>query len=228
MGKRYAQNAKTVEIEKRYPVEEAFRLLAGFANAKFDETVDVAIRLGVDPKQTDQMVRGTTVLPHGLGKQIRVVVFAKGEKVLEAMKAGADLVGGEELIARIQEGWMDFDTAIATPDMMAAVSKVGKILGPRGLMPNPKLGTVTFDIAKAVKETKAGKVEFKIDKTGIIHTPIGKKGFGAEKLRENFLAVFEAVVRAKPASAKGTYVRSVAVSATMSPAVHVDMTAMKL
>ena len=215
MPKRYEKNIKTVNADKRYPLVEAFQIVAGFAGPKFDETVDVAIRLGVDPKQTDQTVRGSTVLPNGLGKTVRVVAFAKGEKAAEAEKAGADIVGAEDLVEKIQKGWLDFDKAVATPDIMGIVSKVGKILGPRGLMPNPKLGTVTFDIARAVKETKAGRVEFKIDKSGIVHAPIGKKSFGAAKLQENFTTLFEAVVKAKPAASKGTYIRSVAVSATM-------------
>ncbi|MBI2345636.1 MAG: 50S ribosomal protein L1 [Deltaproteobacteria bacterium] len=223
MNKRYRANAQQVDQAKRYGVDEAFGLVGNFAGPKFDETVDVAIRLGVDPKQTDQMVRGATVLPNGLGKKVSVIVFAKGEKAAEAQKAGADIVGAEDLIEKVQQGWLDFDKAIATPYMMGAVSKVGKILGPRGLMPNPKLGTVTFEVTRAVAEAKAGKVEFKIDKSGIVHVPIGKKSFGPEKLKENFLALYEAVWKAKPASAKGSYVRSVAVSATMSPSVRLDV-----
>lgn len=228
MPKRYEKSAKLVDADKKYPVEEAFKILDSFAKAKFDETVDIAVRLGVDPKQTDQMVRGATVLPNGLGKNVRVLVFAKGEKASEASSAGADIVGAEDLVEKIQKGWMDFDKAIATPDMMATVSKVGKLLGPRGLMPNPKLGTVTFDIERAVKEAKAGKVEFKIDKSGIVHAPIGKKSFGAQKLQENFMSVFEAILRAKPASAKGSYIRTVAVSASTSPSVRLDVAALKI
>ncbi|MBI4367672.1 MAG: 50S ribosomal protein L1 [Deltaproteobacteria bacterium] len=228
MSKRYEKSAKLVDADKKYPVEEAFKILDAFEKAKHDETVDVAIRLGVDPKQTDQMVRGAIVMPHGLGRKVRVIVFAKGEKLTEAQNAGADVVGGEDLVEKIQGGWLEFDQAIATPDMMGMVSKIGKVLGPRGLMPNPKLGTVTFDVAKAVKESKAGKVEFKIDKAGIIHCPIGKKSFGAEKLRENFQALFEAVGKAKPAGAKGQYVKSVAVAATMSPSVRLDVGSMKV
>lgn len=228
MGKRYVNSAKKVDEAKKYGVEEAFKILDRFQPTKFDESVDVAIRLGVDPKQTDQMVRGATVLPHGLGKKVRIAVFAKGEKASEAQKAGADFIGAEDLVEKIQKGWMDFDKTIATPDMMGMVSKVGKVLGPRGLMPNPKLGTVTFDVTKAVQEVKAGKVEFKIDKTAIIHAPIGKKSFGADKLRDNFLSLFEAVVKARPASAKGSYVRSIAVSSTMGPSVRLDVTTLNV
>ena len=215
-----------MDDQKKYSVEEAFGILDQFEKAKHDETVDVAIRLGVDPKQSDQMVRGAIPLPHGLGKTLKVVVFAKGEKEKEARDAGADEVGSDELVAKIQGGWMDFDKAIATPDMMGVVSKIGKILGPRGLMPNPKLGTVTFEVAKAVKESKAGRVEFKVEKAGIIHAPIGKRSFGATKLRENFIALFEAVLKAKPSSSKGTYVRSIAISAVTSPSVKINVGAL--
>lgn len=225
-SKRYEKSLKLVDDQKKYSVEEAFGILDQFEKAKNDETVDVAIRLGVDPKQSDQMVRGAIPLPHGLGKTLKVVVFAKGEKEKEARDAGADEVGSDELIAKIQGGWMDFDKAIATPDMMGVVSKIGKILGPRGLMPNPKLGTVTFEVAKAVKESKAGRVEFKVEKAGIVHAPIGKRSFGADKLRENFMALFEAVLKAKPSSSKGTYVRSIAISAVTSPSVKINVGAL--
>lgn len=222
MGKRYKSDREKVDSEKKYGLDEALETLGGFGKAKFDETVDVAIRLGIDPKQTDQMVRGACSLPHGIGKNVRVVVFAKGEKVEEAKNAGADEAGADELLQKVEGGWTDFDKAIATPDMMGAVGKLGKVLGPRGLMPNPKLGTVTFDIAKAVAEQKAGKVEFRLDKAGIVHAPVGKRSFGAARLKENILALIDAVNKAKPSSAKGTYICSVAISATMTPGVRVD------
>lgn len=221
-GKRYKESAKKVDPEKKYSVDEAFKILDSFEKAKFDETVDVAVRLGVDPKKSDQMVRGTTPLPHGLGKSVTVLVFAKGDKVKEAEEAGADFVGSEDLIEKIQGGWFGFDKAVATPDAMGFVSKVGRVLGPRGLMPNPKVGTVTFDVGKVVKELKAGKVEFKVEKAAIVHVPIGKRSFGAAKLKENFDVFMSAVLKAKPSSAKGTYIRSIAVSSTMSPGVRID------
>jgi large subunit ribosomal protein L1 len=206
-----------------YPLAEAVRLALEAARAKFDETVELAVRLGVDPRQADQNVRGTIVLPHGTGRSLRVVVFAKGEKVREAQEAGADHVGGEELAKRIQEeNWLEFDKVVATPDMMGAVGRLGKILGPRGMMPNPKVGTVTTDVAKAVGELKAGKVEFRVDKAGIVHVPIGKVSFGAEKLLVNATALLTSVVRAKPAAAKGNYVRGVALSTTMGPGFRID------
>lgn len=204
-------------------MEEGLRLVHESARAKFDETVDMAVRLGVDPRQADQNIRGTVVLPHGMGKTVRVLAFAKGEKEREAQEAGADIVGAEDLIKKISEGWLDFDKAVATPDMMGAVGKIGKILGPRGLMPNPKTGTVTLDIAKAVKEIKAGKLEFRVDKAGIIHAPIGKVSFGADKLLGNARAVLTSIVRAKPASAKGNYVLGVTLSTTMGPGVKIDL-----
>lgn len=228
LGKKYKKSSELVDEQKKYSVEEAFAILDKMDKAKFDETVDVAIRLGVDPKQSDQMVRGATPLPHGLGKAVRVIVFAKGEKDKEAREAGADEVGADDLIAKIQGGWMDFDKAIATPDMMGVVSKIGKILGPRGLMPNPKVGTVTFDIAKAVREAKAGRVEFKIDKAGIVHSPIGKRSFGAAKLRENFMTLFEAIAKAKPSSSKGSYIKSIGLSSTMSPGIRLNVGALKI
>ncbi|MGH7820123.1 MAG: 50S ribosomal protein L1 [Candidatus Binatia bacterium] len=222
-SKRYRNAAKSIDREERYPLGEAIGLAIGGGRAKFDETVEIAIRLGVDPRQADQNVRGTVVLPNGIGKAQRVLVFAKGEKAKEAEAAGADFVGAEEMVKKIQEeNWLDFDKVVATPDMMAQVGRIGKILGPRGLMPNPKVGTVTQDVSKAVKEIKAGKVEFRVEKAAIVHAPIGKASFGAEKLAENAQALLSAILRAKPASAKGNYVRSIAVSTTMGPGVKVD------
>lgn len=225
-GKRYDADRGKVDSQKKYNLDEALKILEGFGKAKFDEMVDVAIRLGIDPKQTDQMVRGACSLPHGIGKKVRVVVFAKGEKVEEALAAGADEVGSDELVKKVEGGFTDFDKAIATPDMMGSVGKLGKVLGPRGLMPNPKLGTVTFDVAKAVAEQKAGKVEFRIEKAAIVHAPIGKRSFGTAKLKENFLALFDAVVKARPSSAKGIYITSVAISATMTPGIRIDTAAL--
>jgi len=222
-SKRYRSGAEKVDREKRYPLGEAIALAIGGQRAKFDETVEMAIRLNVDPRQADQNVRGTVVLPNGISKSQRVLVFAKGEKAKEAEAAGADFIGAEDLVKKIQEeSWLDFDKVVATPDMMAQVGRIGKILGPRGLMPNPKVGTVTMDVAKTVKEIKAGKVEFRVEKAGIVHAPVGKASFGAEKLTENAQAVLSAVLRAKPAAAKGNYVKSVAVSTTMGPGVKVD------
>jgi large subunit ribosomal protein L1 len=224
VGKRF-KKAKSLVEGRAYKIEEALPLVKKMATAKFDETVEVAMRLGVDPKHADQMVRGTVVLPHGLGKSKRVCVIASGEKIKEAEAAGADHVGGEELVAKIQEGWLDFDAVIATPDLMKSVGKLGKILGPKGLMPNPKTGTVTFDLGKAVQEIKAGKVEFRVDKTAIIHTPVGKVSFSAEKLIDNARTLIDSVVKARPAAAKGKYVRSIYVSSTMGPGVPVDVVA---
>ena len=221
-GKKYTEALKKVDRAKRYDLEDGVKLLMDTAYAKFDEGVDVAVRLGVDPKKPDQMVRGTAVLPHGTGKKVKVLVFAKGQKEKEAQDAGADYVGAEDLIGKISQGWLDFDKAIATPDMMGAVSKLGKILGPRGLMPNPKVGTVTFDLAKAVKEIKAGKVEFKVEKAGIIHLPVGKVSFGFDKLLENARTVLEVIIRAKPPTSKGIYLRSIALSTTMGPGIKID------
>jgi large subunit ribosomal protein L1 len=223
-SKRYRAAAEKIDRARSYPLEEAIRtLIAADGEAKFDETVELAVKLGVDPRQADQNVRGTVVLPHGTGKSVRVLVFAKGDKAKEATEAGADHVGADEVAKKIQdEQWLDFDTAIATPDMMGVVGRLGKILGPRGLMPNPKVGTVTFDVGKAVREVKAGKVEFRVEKAGIVHVPIGKRSFGPERLLENAQALLSSLLRAKPAAAKGNYVQSVAVSATMSPGVHVD------
>ena len=222
VSKRYDAAVAKVDRAKAYTVDEAITTLKAMPAAKFDESVDLSFRLGVDPKHADQMVRGAVVLPNGIGKSVRVAVFAKGEKEREAREAGADVIGAEDLVQRVQEGFMDFDTTIATPDLMGQVGRLGKVLGPRGLMPNPKLGTVTFDVGRAVREAKAGKVEFRVDKAGNIHTPIGKRSFTPEQLAANALALIEAIVRAKPAAAKGTYLRTLTVSSTMSPGVPID------
>jgi large subunit ribosomal protein L1 len=221
-GKKYTEARKTIEPGKRYPLREAVELMVGTGRAKFDETVDAAIRLGVDPKHADQMVRGSVALPHGLGKTVRVLVFAKGEKEKEATDAGADFAGSDDLVEKIKGGWLDFDRVVATPDMMGTVGKLGKVLGPRGLMPNPKVGTVTFDVGKVVKELKAGKVEFRVEKAGIVHTPVGKVSFGLDKLLDNVTALLETIVKLKPASSKGTYLKSISLSTTMGPGVNVD------
>src|SRR5208283_3251100 len=222
-GKQYQSARKQVEA-KEYQLEEAVPLLQKIKYAKFDETVEVHLRLGVDPKHADQMVRGTVVMPNGLGKSKKVLVIASGDKQREATEAGADLVGGEDMVAKIQtENWTDFDAVISTPDMMRSVGKLGKVLGPRGLMPNPKTGTVTMDIATAVREVKAGKVEFRVDKTGVIHVPVGKVSFETGKLLENASSLIQAVIKAKPAAAKGKYVRSVTICSTMGPGVHLDV-----
>jgi large subunit ribosomal protein L1 len=226
-GKKYTEAKQKTEVGKRYDFNEAVALALETSFAKFDETFDVAVRLGVDPRHADQMVRGTVVLPNGTGKEVRVLVFAKGEKEKEAEEAGADFVGNDELIEQIKGGWVDFDKAVATPDMMGSVGKIGRILGPRGLMPNAKTGTVTFDIAKAVGELKAGKIDFRVEKAGIVHAPMGKVSFGADKLIENIKAFVETIGRLKPASSKGTYLRSMAVSTTMGPGVKVDMATVK-
>ncbi len=223
IAKKLSAAAAKVDRSKAYSLQEGVDLVKAAAYAKFDETVDVAVRLGVDPRHADQMVRGAVVLPHGLGKEVRVLVFAKGEKEKEAKEAGADYVGAEDLVTKIQEGWFDFDTAIATPDMMGVVGKIGKLLGPRGLMPNPKVGTVTFDVGRAVKESKSGKVEFRVEKAGIVHAPVGKASFSAELLRENLLALVDALVKAKPSAAKGTYIKKISVSSTMGPGVRLDI-----
>jgi large subunit ribosomal protein L1 len=222
VSKRYDAAVGKIAADKQYSLDEAIGVLKSMPATKFDESVDLSFRLGVDPKHADQMVRGAVVLPHGIGKTVRVAVFAKGEKDREARDAGADTVGAEDLVERVQGGWMDFDTAIATPDLMGQVGRLGKVLGPRGLMPNPKLGTVTFDVARAVREAKAGKIEFRVDKAGNIHTPVGKRSFSEPQLRDNAMALIEAIVRAKPAAAKGTYLRSLTVSSTMGPGVPVD------
>jgi large subunit ribosomal protein L1 len=222
-GKKYRAAAGKVE-QRPYQLDEAFGLLKQIAFAKFNETVELSMLLGVDPKHADQMVRGTTLLPHGTGQTKRVLVIAQGEKLKEAQDAGADMVGGDDMVEKIQGGWVDFDAVIATPDMMRSVGKLGKVLGPRGLMPNPKTGTVTFDVAKAIQEIKAGKVEFRVDKTAIIHVPVGKISFSADQLRDNASAIITAVRKAKPPAAKGKYVRSIYVSSTMSPSVAIDST----
>jgi large subunit ribosomal protein L1 len=221
-GKKYLEAKAKVDRSKRYELEESVKLLLETAYAKFDEGVDLAIRLGVDPKKADQMVRGTVVLPHGTGKKVQVLVFAKGQKEKEALDAGADFVGGEDLIEKISKGWLDFDKAVATPDMMGLVSKLGKVLGPRGLMPNPKVGTVTFDLERAIKEIKAGKVEFKVEKAGVIHVPVGKVSFGFGRLLENIKMLLEVIMRAKPPTSKGIYLRSIALSTTMGPGIKID------
>jgi large subunit ribosomal protein L1 len=222
-GKSFRAMLEKVDRNQRYPLEEGVRLAKDTARAKFDETVEMAIRLGVDPRQADQNVRGTVSLPHGMGKTVRVLAFAKGDKEKEAQEAGADFVGADELIKKISEGWIDFDKTVATPDMMAAVGRIGKILGPRGLMPNPKTGTVTPEIGKAVKEIKAGKLEFRVDKAGIVHVPVGKASFKSEQLIDNAKAVLLSILRAKPASAKGNYVRGVTVATTMGPGIKIDL-----
>jgi large subunit ribosomal protein L1 len=225
MGKNYIESVKLVDRNALYTPIEAMDLAVKTAKAKFDETIELAVRLGVDPRHADQQVRGAVVLPHGTGKTVKVLVFAKGEKAKEAEAAGADFVGAEDLVDKIQkENWFGFDVVVATPDMMGVVGKLGRVLGPKGLMPNPKSGTVTFDVAKALAEIKAGKVEYRVDKTAIIHVPIGRRSFGSEKLVENFRTLMEAIIKAKPAAAKGQFVKSVSVSSTMGPGVKVNPT----
>jgi large subunit ribosomal protein L1 len=226
-GKKYHAARAKIDPTRRYDFAEGLQLALESTYARFDETVDVAVRLGVDPRHADQMVRGTVVLPNGLGKVVRVLVFAKGEKVKEALDAGADYAGSEELVDKIKEGWLDFDKTVATPDMMGQVGKIGKVLGPRGLMPNAKLGTVTFDVARVVQEIKAGKVDFRVEKTGIVHAAVGKVSFGPEKLLQNISTLLDTLMRLKPVAAKGTYVRGIAVSTTMGPGVQIDPLAMK-
>lgn len=223
LAKRVKSNKEKVEKMKKYTVDEAFKLVTETATAKFDENVDVAVRLGVDPKQSDQQVRGSVSLPNGLGKSVRVLVFAKGPKEKEATEAGADFVGADDLVEKIKGGWLDFDKAIATPDMMATVSKVAKVLGPRGLMPNPKVGTVTMNVADAVSAEKKGKCSYRVEKAGIVHAGIGKKSMGAEKLQENFMSLLHALSKAKPSSSKGVYLRQINLSSTMGPGVSVDV-----
>jgi len=227
IGKKLAEASKKVSADKRYSLTEASALLKEISYSKFDGTVEVAMNLGVDPRHADQNVRGAVVLPNGLGKKVRVLVFAKGEKIKEAEEAGADYVGGEDIAQKILGGWLDFEAAVATPDMMGVVGRLGKILAPRGLMPNPKVGTVTMDLRTAVKDAKAGRVEFKVNKAGIIQAPVGKTSFAAPAIEENLKAFVEAILKAKPAAAKGTYVKSAYVSATMSPSVRLDTTEMK-
>jgi len=223
MGKKIMSAKEKIERLKEYSLEDAIRVVKDSSYVKFDETVDLAFNLGIDPKKSDQMVKGSVVLPHGLGKKVKVLVFAKGEKEKEAVDAGADVVGAEDLIEKIGKGWLDFEKAVATPDMMGIVGKLGKILGPRGLMPNPKLGTVTFDIARAVKEIKAGKVEYRAEKAGIIHVPIGKVSFDNQKLFDNARAVVNSILKAKPATSKGKYLKKISISSTMGPGVRVDI-----
>ncbi len=223
VGKRLKDARKTVDSRQLYDLEEAVALVKASAKAKFDETVEVAIRLGVDPKHADQMVRGAVGLPHGTGRSVRVLVFAKGDKAKEAEAAGAEFVGEADMIAKVTGGWLDFDVAVATPDTMGAVGKLGRILGPRGLMPNPKTGTVTFDVGAAVKEIKAGKIEFRVDKAGVVHAPVGKASFSQDQLAENLRALVAALVKAKPSSAKGTYVKGLAISSTMGVGVRVNV-----
>ncbi len=226
-GKKYRQALEKIEPNKEYPLGEAVKLAKEVAYANFDETFEIHMRLGVNPKYADQMVRGTLVLPHGTGKSVKVAVIASGDKYKEAEAAGADIVGGEDLVEKIQGGWMDFDALIATPDMMRHVGKLGRILGPRGLMPNPKAGTVTFDVANAVKELKAGRIEYKVDKTGIVHNAIGKKSFTEEQLIDNAKAYIQAIIKAKPASAKGRYIHSIYIATTMGPGIKVDPTSVE-
>lgn len=222
-GKAYKKSLESFDRNQRYTVDEGFKLVVAAATAKFDESIDVAINLGVDPKQSDQQVRGAVSLPHGLGKTVRVIVFAKGPKEEEAKKAGADLVGSDELVQKIQSGWMEFDKCIATPDMMATVSKVAKILGPRGLMPNPKIGTVTMNVEQAVAAEKKGKLDFRVDKAGTVHAVVGRKSLGADKLKDNYLSLMAALLKAKPATSKGNYLLGITISSTMSPGVKLDL-----
>ncbi|MBW1785891.1 MAG: 50S ribosomal protein L1 [Deltaproteobacteria bacterium] len=221
-GKKYKEKAQAVDRQRKYEFRDAVQAVLDSVYVKFDETVDLAVRLGVDPRHADQMVRGTVVLPNGVGKDVCVAVFAKGEKEKEARDAGADFVGSDDLVEKIQKGWLDFDKAIATPDMMGSVGKLGRVLGPRGMMPNAKLGTVTFDVEKAVKEIKAGKIDFKVEKTGIVHAPVGKVSFGPDKLLENVASFIDTIMRLKPPASKGTYLRSIAISTTMGPGIKID------
>ncbi|HMK44659.1 MAG TPA: 50S ribosomal protein L1 [Dissulfurispiraceae bacterium] len=228
MSKKMIKALEGLDLAKDYAIEDAIDIVKKAAFAKFDETVDIAFNLGVDPRKSDQMVRGTVVLPHGTGKTVRVLVFAKGEKEKEARDAGADFVGAEDIVEKIQGGWLDFDKAVATPELMGLVGKLGKLLGPRGLMPNPKLGTVTFEVGKAVKEIKAGKVEYRTDKAGIVHIPFGKVSFAKDKLLENAVSVIRSITRAKPATSKGKYIKKVSVSSTMGPGIKIDVTKLKV
>jgi large subunit ribosomal protein L1 len=226
-GKKYQESKKGVDSQKRYEFAEAVESAIKSSFAKFDETIDMAVRLGVDPRHADQMVRGTVILPNGLGREVKVLVFAKGEKESEAKEAGAEFVGNDELVEKIQGGWFGFDKAIATPDMMGSVGKIGKLLGPRGLMPNAKTGTVTFDVAKAVQELKAGKIDFRVEKAGIVHAPMGKVSFGVEKIIQNMTAFLETIMRLKPSSSKGTYLKAIAISTTMGPGFKIDTALVK-
>lgn len=221
-GKKYSESRSRVDSRKRHDVAEAVASAIKSSYAKFDETIDMAVRLDVDPRHADQMVRGTVVLPNGIGKEVKVLVFAKGEKETEAKEAGADFVGADELVEKIKDGWLGFDKAVATPDMMGTVGKIGKLLGPRGLMPNAKTGTVTFDLARAVNELKAGKIDFRVEKTGIVHVPLGKVSFGVEKIVENVSAFLDTILRLKPSSSKGTYLKGITISTTMGPGIKID------
>lgn len=227
IGKQLKSAKEKVDRNKTYQLDEAIALIKEASFAKFDETVDLTVRLGVDPRKADQMVRGAVVLPNGLGKDVRVLVFAKGEKAMEATSAGADHVGADDLVEKIKGGWYDFDTAIATPDMMGTVGKIGKLLGPRGLMPNPKVGTVTFELERAVQEAKSGKVEYRVEKAGIVHAPVGKVSFDVDKLKENVLSLVDALMKAKPSTSKGSYLKKVSVSSTMGPGVSIDVPALQ-
>jgi large subunit ribosomal protein L1 len=226
-GKKYLASKSNVDSQKRHDVAEAVESAIKSSYAKFDETIDMAVRLGVDPRHADQMVRGTVILPNGLGKEVKVLVFAKGEKEAEAKEAGADFVGSDDMVEKIKGGWFGFDKAVATPDMMGTVGKIGKLLGPRGLMPNAKTGTVTFDVVKAVEELKAGKIDFRVEKAGIVHVPMGKVSFGTEKILQNMSAFLETIMRLKPASAKGTYLKAIAISTTMGPGIKIDTNLIK-
>ncbi len=226
-GKKYQVSKSNVDTQKRYEFAEAVESAIKSSYAKFDETIDMAVRLGVDPRHADQMVRGTVVLPNGLGKEVKVLVFAKGEKETEAREAGADFVGSDDLVEKIQGGWFGFDRVVATPDMMGAVGKIGKLLGPRGLMPNAKTGTVTFDVGRAIQELKAGKIDFRVEKAGIVHVPMGKVSFGVEKITQNMAAFLETIMRLKPSSSKGTYLKAIAISTTMGPGIKIDTAVVK-
>jgi len=226
-GKKYLESNKKVDAETRHNFDEAVKMAIDSSYVKFDEAIDVAVRLGIDPRHADQMIRGSVVLPNGLGKEVKVLVFAKGEKEKEALDAGADFTGGDDLIEKIKKGWFGFDKAVATPDMMGSVGKIGKLLGPKGLMPNAKTGTVTFDVARAVNDLKAGKIDFKVEKAGIVHAPMGKVSFGAEKIMQNAAAFLETIIRLKPASSKGTYLKGIAISTTMGPGIKIDAASVK-
>ncbi len=226
-GKKYLESNKKVDAETRHNFDEAVKMAIDSSYVKFDETIDVAVRLGIDPRHADQMIRGSVVLPNGLGKEVKVLVFAKGEKEKEALDAGADFTGGDDLIEKIKKGWFGFDKAVATPDMMGSVGKIGKLLGPKGLMPNAKTGTVTFDVARAVNDLKAGKIDFKVEKAGIVHAPMGKVSFGVEKIMQNAAAFLETIIRLKPASSKGTYLKGIAISTTMGPSIKIDAASVK-